>query len=228
MSISQSDSHQPALPRGAGGGAAIILSSVIAIAAISHHPSAGRTHDGAVLLARIVAARDGLHAVHAVAILAAGGLLFGFLVFSLRRGIRDDAVLAGLVSYAIGTGAIIGAALIDGFLVPGLGARYATGSPAQIAVAVQLLWACGSAIQVLTKLWLFASSLAVIAWSIGMLRGTALVRGLGIFGLAASVLVIGLGGFGGSISPHTFVAGIILGQTLWSVVVGTLMVRGEL
>ena len=61
-----------------------------------------------------------------------------------------------------------------------------------------------------------------------MLRGTALVRGLGIFGLAASVLVIGLGGFGGSISPHTFVAGIILGQTLWSVVVGTLMVRGEL
>jgi len=216
-----------ASPRGAVAGVAIVLSSLVGMIAVAHHPSAHHVRDGADLLAQIVALRVTDQAVHAAAIAAEGGLLFGFLVFALRRGIRGNAVLAGLVGYAVGAVAVIGAAAIDGFITPALAAHYAAASPAEISVAVQLITACAIAIQVLTKIWLFAVSLAVIVWSAGIVRGTPMQRGIAVLGFASSALLVVAGLLAGNVNAHTLGV-IVLVQTVWAVAIGVLMIRDEI
>lgn len=84
-------------------GGAIIVSAVLAVAAVAHHPTVTHAASRADVLRQIVRLSGLDEAVHAVVIVAACGLLFGLTIFAVRRGPRNDAVLAGVVAYALGT-----------------------------------------------------------------------------------------------------------------------------
>lgn len=207
-------------------GIVLVLSSALAVAAIAHHPTVTRATSRSDVLAQVVRFAPLDRAVHAVVIVAACGLLFGVAAFALRRGVRDG-VLAGLIAYAVGTGPAIAAALIDGFLIPAIAARFASADQQTVRTALVLVTACAAAIQIATKTWLLATSAAIALWSVGLLRERGLVRAAGAGGIAATALALGLIAFTGNFDPHSLGV-VVLAQTLWYVSIGALMIRGDL
>jgi hypothetical protein len=205
----------------------MILSAVVAVAAVAHHPSVHHAASNADLLAQMVRLSAVDEAVHAVVIVAVCGLLFGLTAFADRRGLRDGAVLAGLVAYAIGVVFAIGAALIDGFLIPAIAARYATAPPARIDTALQLVTVSAMTIQIATKTWLLATSFAVVIWSWVLIRHGSLPRAIGALGILATAALLGVLAFTANINAHTLGLVVVL-QTIWYVAIGALMIRGEL
>ncbi len=183
-------------------------------------------HGNADVLAQLLALRTADQTVHGILIAAVIGLVFGFTVFALRRGLGSTAALAGLVAYALGSVPVIGAAMIDGFVVPALAARYANGSESAVTGAMQLITLCAIAIQVCTKVWLVATSAAVVIWSMDLVRAAGVKRAIGILGFVAGVLVVVVTAITGNVSAHTLGIVVLL-QTLWNVAIGVLMMRGD-
>ena len=214
-------------PRSAAAGITMILCAAVSVVAVAHHPAIEHATTAADVLAQMVRLSGVDEAVHGILIVAACGLLFGLAAFAARRGLHDDAVLAGLVAYGVGTVAVIAAALIDGFLLPAIAARYATAPPPRPATAVQIITVCAAAVQIATKTWLLATSFAVLAWSFGLLRYRGPLRVTGAGGIVSTVLVLAVLAFSATLNPHNLGAVVVL-QTLWYVAVGALMTRGEL
>ncbi|HTD38427.1 MAG TPA: hypothetical protein VK669_13000 [Candidatus Limnocylindrales bacterium] len=225
------DSNRPtangAPSRAKAAGIVLVLSSALTVAAIAHHPTITRATSRSDVLAQVVRFAPLDRAVHAAVIVAACGLLFGLVAFALRRGVRDAGVLAGLIAYAVGTGPAIAAALIDGFLIPAIAARFASADPQTVRTALVLLTVCAAAIQIATKTWLLASSTAIALWSFGLVRQRGIVRAAGAGGIAATVLALAVVAFTGNFDPHTLGV-VVLAQALWYVAIGALLIRGEL
>jgi hypothetical protein len=205
----------------------LILSALAALIAVAHHPSVSHATSRTDVMAQIVRSSALDEAVHAVVIVAACGLLFGLTAFAARRGLRNETVLAGLVAYAIGTVFAIGAALIDGFLIPAIAARYGTAPPARLDTALQMLTVCAMTIQIATKTWLLATSFAVLIWSSGLIRRSRVLRAIGAVGILATAALLVVLAFTANLNPHSLGVIVVL-QTFWYVAIGALMVRGEL
>ncbi len=215
------------VPRGKVAGIAIALSAALTIAAVARHPSIAPAHGPAAVFAQLIALSVVDEVVHGVLIVMVGALLFGLTVFSMRRGLHREHVLAGLIAYALASCATIGAALIDGFLVPALAARYAAATPASAGIALDILAACAATIQVLTKFGIGATALAVTLWSAGLVRSAGALRTTGIVGFASEALSIAVLVFVGHLNPHSLGA-IVIVQSIWYCAIGALLIRGDL
>src|SRR5215207_3767478 len=86
-------------------GAVLLLAAAGAVLAMFHHPSS--RHSGGL---------GGI--VHGAMIGLLMLLAWGFLHFALRRGAWRPLMLGGLLAYAVSLFAHIGAATINGFVVP--------------------------------------------------------------------------------------------------------------
>src|SRR5512144_1922292 len=104
-------------------GIVLIVVPLLSILMMAHHPSAG-SHEPASLVAEIADKAPLSRIVHGVLIALMGAELFAFIAFCRRLGFERSAVRAGFVAYSIGTGAMIGAALISGFVISDLAAHY--------------------------------------------------------------------------------------------------------
>ena len=221
-----SSSRVPAAPPGRVAGVAIVASAVLALAAVARHPTVSAAHGPADVLAQIVALSVADEVVHGVLIVLVGVLFYGFTVFSLRRGLDHGTVLGGLIAYALASVGMIGAALIDGFVIPALGARYASASPQNAAMAMHLLAAAAATIQVLSKFAIAATAVALALWSVGLVRATGGLRAAGLIGLASAVLPVIVLVMTRQLNPHSL--GVILSiQTIWYVAVGVLLIRRD-
>jgi hypothetical protein len=217
----------PAVPAGRAAGVAIAASGVLALVAIAHHPTIRSAHGPADVLAQVRALSAADEAVHGVLIVLVGLLFYGFAVFSQRRGLAEGTVLGGLIAYALASAGMIGAALLDGFLIPALGARYAVPSPRDAAAAVTILAAIGAAVQVLSKFAVAATALAIALWSVGLVRAGGALRAAGFIGIASAVLPLVVLIASRHLDPHSL--GVIVAlQALWYVTIGALLVRGDL
>jgi hypothetical protein len=77
------------------------------------------------------------------------------------------------------------------------------------------------------RVYAVASSLAVVLWSVSILRSRAMGRGIGIYGCVLGA-VTALGILSGLLSPSWHGFGmLILGQATWFVIVGGMMWRVE-
>ncbi len=206
---------------------AIALGSVLSVALMAAHPT---VHARGVsdLVEGVVrqAAVNGL--VHGALIALLGVLFFGFSGLSSRLGLGRAAVRGGLVAYAFGAAALTAAALVNGFVVPELAARYRTGPAADLEALWPVLGLCHAANQVCSRLGTLAIAVAVLLWSLPLARRRGLQRAIGAFGLTAGVLfpaallagrlpmtVHGLGAF-------------LLVQAAWGVAVAVELLRGRL
>jgi hypothetical protein len=212
-----------ATPRGTIAGIVILAGGALAVFAMAHHPSV-TTHTPAEAIREI--GKIGLvnYAVHGAMIAIVAALMFGFSVFSIRRGLAKEAVLAGLVAQAIGTAASIVAAMISGFLISGIAARYATASPEGLAFAAQAIAICAGAVQLFGKLGVIGMTLAIVLWSADLVRTPGSVRLTGALGFAAGALAVAMLVFGGHLTPQTLGI-IVLGQAIWYCAVGALLIR---
>jgi hypothetical protein len=157
-------------------------------------------------------------AVHGTLIASMIALLYGFVVYSLRRGLRSDAVVAGLVAYGIGAGATIAAALIEGFIFPTLDFHYG----GQIGMSISML--CASAIELLTEFGVVAISAAIALWSVELACGRGVTRAVAAIGFAAALVAVGALFGGATLFPHALTITAIA-QGSWYLTIATLLVR---
>jgi hypothetical protein len=184
-------------------GIALIGAAAASMLALAHHPTSLRA--GAMI---------GI--VHGAMILFIGMMTFGFTHFARLRGLERPAVLAGLVAYAIGAMANVGAATVNGFAAPSLAAHGASHD------AFDALWFLN---QALAKLGVVAAGAGYALWSLDLWRRSKLVALLGLLaGGVPAVLLIG-----GWIDMHLGPAmAVYAAQVLWAALIGWLLLRGLL
>lgn len=208
-------SKPAAAPDGTVAGILLVACGILSVAVVSHHPVAHGHSHGAVL--RQIAALSTMdELVHGTLIVFMLALAYAACVFALRRGLRDQTALAGLVCYLIGIAAVLGAALTDGFFVPMLGP------------SMELLQGASIAIQVLTKFAVAAMSLGIFLWACGLAFERGMPRIAAIAGAVASLASLGVLAFGvHSLEPHSVTLLMTL-QAVWYVCLGALLIRREL
>lgn len=206
-------------------GIVLVAATLVSILAMAHHPSVG-SHDASAAIAEIGTKATLNRIVHGVLIALVGLELWAYTVFADRLRRARDIVRLGSIAYAIGSGAMIGAALISGFVVTRLAARYAEAG-ADPAAFANLAHFAMSGNQALAQLGTIAISAAILAWSIALLHERAL-RWLAIVGLAASVLpalALVVGVIRLDVSGMTLV---VVAEAVWNLAVGVALVRGRL
>jgi len=151
-------------------GAALIAVAASGVLAMAHHPTSA--HAGAIGAI-----------VHSVMILVVAITAFGFAHFALRRGLDRPAMLAGLVAYALALFGHVGAATINGFVVPAVAAN------GHGAVSHDIFLFAWEANQALARLGVYANAAAFLFWSLDFLRRPGLEsRLIGALGLAAGAV----------------------------------------
>jgi hypothetical protein len=211
-------------PDGVAAGVTIAACAALMVVAIAHHPTV-KAQRPAEMLAGVAAVATLDRIVHASLIVIIGALVFGFAIFAQRQGLERSTVLVGFLAFASGAGALVGAALIDGFLVPDVALLYVGASAETATVAVQLLSTCALMIQILTKLGFLALSGAIVAWSAGLVRAPGAARIVGIIGFVAGVgpaAFLLAGRF--YLTPHTLGA-IVLVEAIWYLAIAASLIR---
>ena len=189
-------------------GGAMIAAAALVVLAMAHHPSGAHSAGGLAGL------------VHGAMIVLLSLLAFGFAHFARRIGLDRPAVLAGLVAYAVSLFAHLGAATINGFVVPALAGRGVTDHGLFL-----LAWETN---QALARLGVYATGAAYILWGLELARRGGIERWLGAAGLAAGILPAALLASG---AIRMDVAGALLVYALhvgWAALVGLLLVAGRL
>lgn len=194
-------------------GAALLAGAAGSVFAMAHHPSGG--HGGAL---------GGI--VHGAMIALLGAMAFGFFFLCLRRGPARPAILAGALAYGVSLFAHVGAATINGFVVPALAARAAGGGADAVGHDIFLLaWESN---QALARLGVVATGLAFIFWSLDFLRRPgAEPRLIGALGLLAGAVPIALLAAG---AIRMDVAGAFIvyaAHAAWAALVGLHLWRGR-
>lgn len=205
-------------------GLAIGLATLLAIAFVAHHPTAVG-HDHAEILSDIIRKASADRLVHGALIAIMGAFLFGFSGFAVALGLRGPLVRLGLIAYAAGCGSTVGAALIDGFIVPDIAAGFVTAPAGDANVAFDVLRISGSAIQYLTKLGLVLVSAGILSWSLALLTAPGRRRWVGLLGLVAGGIPAWRILFAGTVmTPHSLIA-ILAAQGVWNLAVAGLLLQ---
>jgi hypothetical protein len=187
------------------GGGALIVAALGTVLAMAHHPNG--MHGGGL---------GGL--IHGAMIALLGVLSFGFARFAQRRGIERPLILAGGIAYAVTLFAHVGAATINGFVVPAL----ASGEPPVSHDLFRLAWHSN---QALAKLGVVATGIAYLAWGADLARdGRA--RLIGLAGIIAGVVPAALLAAGVIAMDVTGAFIAYAAHALWAVLLGATMWRG--
>ena len=218
------DARTPSARSARAAGALLIVASIFELLAMAHHPSV-HAHDLATVLVQLQALSAVSAWVHGVLIALMLIVFFALTEFAWQRGITRPAIRAGLIAYAAGVVAMMGAALVDGFVTPRV-ATLSTGvSATDLQVTAQLLKLCMLFNQALARLGAIAMSAAIIAWSLDLLLRAGLERALGVAGMA-----IGLGCVAALIAGvlqldvHGMMLALVL-QAAWTIGLGVLLIH---
>ena len=207
-------------------GIVLIVVPLLSILMMAHHPSAG-SHDPAALVAEIADKSQLSRIVHGVLIALMGAELFAFIAFCRRLGFERSAVRAGFVAYSSGTGAMIGAALISGFVISDLAAHYVQQPSGDATAFVDLSRLAMIGNQALAKLGVVAMSAAIVLWSAALFR-SGRDRWVGIAGLVAGLgpaIALVVGAVRLDVGGMTLV---VVCQAAWIVIVGIQMIRAKI
>lgn len=192
------------------GGLALLGAAAGTVVAMGHHPSGAE-------------AGSLVGIVHGAMILFIALNAFGFGAMAGARGIMRPSILAGGIVYAISLVAHVGAATINGFVVPALVPHGAN------AVGQDIFLFAWESNQALARLGVVATGLAFLLWSLPWVgHGSKSQRFIGIAGLIAGVVPIAML-FGGVIRLN--VAGAFVAYALhaaWGAMVGWLMLTNRL
>lgn len=203
--------------------------SLLAVLMMAHHPTVA-SHDIADAAAELIRITALNRLVHGSLIVMTVLLLFGFSELSSWLTSRTPRlgpwIRAALLAYAVGTFAMIVAAIFSGFVSTELAAHYA-GADAAGMEALRLSLTSSHAVnQAFAAIGVVARCVAILLWSIALLRGTQqwLIGVLGLVAIAPAIaLLLGL--------LHLDVHGAmlaLLGEVIWNLAVATQLLRGKL
>lgn len=202
--------------------------SLFAVLMMAHHPTVA-THDMAGAAAELVREAMLNRIVHGGLIVLLALLLLGFGEFSSWLAARAPQAAAltraAQLSYGIGTFAMIAAATFSGFVATGLAAHYLGSDTAGLESLRQSLASSHAINQASAAIGLVAQCVAILLWSIALLRasGRRLVFVLGLVAAApALALMFGLL----NLNVHGAMLALLL-QVIWNLALAwTLLRRG--
>jgi hypothetical protein len=214
------------LPSGRLAGASIALAWLLSLGFMAHHPVIhGHGLENLVTEMQRQAAADRI--VHGALIGLLGFLLHGFTCLASRLGLDSFVVRAGLIAYAMAAGGMVAAALADGFITPEFIGRFHGRPTAELETMKEIMAFCGVGIRVCTRFGVVAMSIAVVLWSVALLRGHGLVRAVGILGWLAGAAPLFAMPMGLLPMEVNGVLAFMLAQAAWSGAVAMLLVRGD-
>jgi len=199
-------------------GLALIAGSFGMIITMAVHPL------GAVAAAQAESLARNLTIVHSLALASLVVLFLGALGLSHRLKSADRFDTIGLALFAFASVAVMNAAVMDGLVAPNIMRRIVEAG-ASGGESWRVVFRYNFEVnQGFARLYAVTSSVAIIFWSLSILRNRTLARGLAIYGCVVGVasviaVVSGLG-----MDVHGFGA-VVLGQAIWFVTAGVLLRR---
>lgn len=202
-------------------GTALITGAAAGVLTMLLHPT------GHQLLANVQRMATVVMAVHALALTAQSILFFGTL--GLTRVLSDETEVptAALVAYGFASVALVCAAVASGFVAPHMAAGMLAADAANRPVLDLFFHYTGLLNQSFAKVFVAASSVAIILWSVAIIRTRRLGRWAGAFGcLVGGITLVMLLSGHLSLDVHGFGA-VMFGQGAWLGIVGALMIRRD-
>jgi hypothetical protein len=202
-------------------GSALIVGALAGLVTMSLHPT------GDQLLADVRQIAPLGLAVHALALAALPVSFFGAIGLARLLGADGEAALAGLVAYGMAQIAVMIAAVASGLLAPALAARMVGTTGAEHDLAAALFNYTGAINQAFAKVYVLASSAAILLWSFAILAHGRLSRAAGVLGAivgALALLAVTIGHM--RLDVHGFGA-VVLSQGIWMITVGVLLARAR-
>jgi hypothetical protein len=166
-------------------------------------------------------------AVHSLALVSIPVVFLGAWGMSRWLAGPDRVSWAALVFYAVGSIAVMNAAVLDGLMAPYV-IRKVVSATAETRDSWQMFMGYNFQMnQSFARVYAVASSVAAVLWSVTILRRRALGWGIAIYGCVLGA-VTALGILSGLLTPdwHGFTI-LIFGQAIWFLVVGAGMWRVE-
>jgi len=165
-------------------------------------------------------------ATHGLALASSPVVFLGVLGLARRLGWNERASVAALVLYGFGLVAVMNAAVASGLVAPEIGRRIVESDATAGELWRTAFRVNGMVNQGFAMVFVVAASVAILLWSMVMVRNGALSRGVGIYGCILGPLTV-LAVISGHVrlDVHGFGA-IVLGQAIWYVAVGAALWRG--
>jgi hypothetical protein len=160
-------------------------------------------------------------AVHSLALASIPVLFLGAWGMSRRLDGGDRLAWAGLVLFALASIAVMNAGTLNGLVAPKLMRQIVAATPEMRGTWQMMLNYNFQINQAFARMYAVGSSLAVVLWSISILRYRTLGRGIGIYGVVLGV-VTAAAICSGFLTPdrHGF-AILIFGQAIWFLIVAS-------
>lgn len=206
-------------------GIALVLSAILSLIAILHHPTLENVQ-GAEEAARAIHSLAGMDKlVHGALMVIFSVQAIGFYYFSARLGFDRPAVLVGFMAYAFGVIILFIPTTLDGFVTPDLTDACAA-SPHCGTLPSGVIGLIAIAIQDFTKISLVAMSLATLSWSVALVRFPGWMnRAAGCISFACGIAPLAVFGFFSVYLRPDNLAAIILAPLIWTLTAGALMLH---
>ncbi len=197
-------------------GIALIAGSIGGIVTMAIHPTAG----GPLTAAQVDRLGIVSGIAHGLAIVSVVVLFLG--ACGLARGIAatDRVSFAGIVVFGFACVAIFMAASVSGFIIPAIMKHMARDAGANMRTWQIVIDSIFQINQAFAEIYSVAASLAVILWSVSVLRNGGLARGIAVYGCIVSALIIAGVGIGHLRLNVHGMAVVWLGQAIWFVIAG--------
>jgi hypothetical protein len=188
---------------------ALIAGSVGMIITMVSHPG------GKISPAEVDHVARMLIVVHSLALASIPVVFLGAWGMTRRIDGADRSAWAGLVLYALASIAVMNAAVCDGLIAPVLMRKIVAASAETRDMWQTLMNFNFQMNQAFARVYAVGSSLAVVLWSVSVLRYRTLGRGVGIYGVILGVLTA-VGICSGFLTPDRHGFGmLIFGQAIW-------------
>jgi hypothetical protein len=201
----------------------LVILPLLSLLALAHHPTtaAHNAHEAMSQLAGIVTAAQ---VVHGALIAMQCGMLYALLSWLVSRNLLRAVPRAAAIMLLLGTVGVIGAALVDGFIVAPLATYPHDGDP-NLAIMDQLIRFSMTLNQVLILAGESAMSAGIALVSIDLLSSERGGRWVGSFGLVlGSVSLVAL--LTGLLVLHLHGMHLLFAaQSLWMLGLGTFILR---
>lgn len=203
----------------------LIASAILSLGFAMIHPQL-TAHELTAVLKQMIAGAVFNGWVHGILIALYVVLLSGLIGLSRLLGLHRPLVSLAAVAYGVGTIAMTGAAVINGFALSLFAGRYPAVKPEQASAVAASINAMSSISGTWAGIGAVASSMAILVWSLELLRlggGWRVTGAIGIaIGAAASILLVS-----GTLilNVHGFML-LVFSQAVWTVAVGCLLLGG--
>ena len=208
-------------------GGVLLVVTLLAVAAMAHHPTVVGAPDAAHAI-RAIANVSRLSAiVHAVLIGVLLVTLHCLVEFAWARGLARPLVRGATLAYAVGIVLMIGAALVSGFVIADVASAAPHDTAVDLQIVHQLLRLCGVLNQVSAGFGAVAMSVGIGLWSIDLLRDRGLARAVGALGAIVALvpmIAVPLGAI--RLDVHGMLQVVLL-QAAWYLGIAALLLRGR-